>query len=282
MKTFHGQVFAVSDLISAYRRHLRAESAAATTITVRTWLLQTLHDALPFGLAYASTEELDDFLGRQGWKPWTRRTYGNHIRAFYRWADGRWLEGNPAADMAKQRKPGANPRPVSDDELAHALAVAPDPWHTAIVLAAHGGLRRSELAGIFREDITEEATWIRVAKGGDPAYVDTHPAVWELVRDRPRGQLLIRATGRPVTPGWLSDNERTFFDSIGLMGVTLHRFRHWFATALLDAGNDLRTVQEAMRHKSVSSTECYTKVAGGQRRLAIRSLPAPTEHPDEH
>jgi site-specific recombinase XerD len=59
----------------------------------------------------------------------------------------------------------------------------------------------------------------------------------------------------------------------------MHRFRHWFATALLDQGESMMTVKEAMRHRSVTSTEGYTKVRNGQRRLAITSLPLPTQRP---
>jgi integrase/recombinase XerD len=269
-------------MIGAYERHLRAAGKSENTISSRAGLLKRLNDALPWGLAFAATEELEDFIGSGPWSAWTRRTYGNHIRAFYGWADGRWLDGNPTAEMAKQRKPDGAPNPVSDEQLAVALDVAPEPWRTAIHLAAFGGLRLAELAGVHREDVTEEVTRIRVAKGGDPGSVDTHPAVWELLHDRPPGPVCCRPSGGRAQAGWFSDNERQFFDSIGLARVTLHRFRHWFGTKLLNEGNDLRTVQEALRHKSVSSTQNYTLVAGGQRRLAIRSLPTPTTRPSEH
>jgi integrase/recombinase XerD len=282
MNALRDQVFAVSDLIGAHERHLRAAGRARKTITARVRLLNALHDELPFGLAYASTEELEDWLGRRVWSAWTRRTYANHIRGFYAWAEGLWLAGNPAADMAKQRKPDAAPNPVSDDELAGALERSPEPWHTAITLAAFGGLRLAELAGVHREDVTETRIHIRKAKGGDGASIDTHPLIWEQIQERPPGPLLVRVSGKPAPARWFSDNERAFFDSIDLPGVHLHRFRHWFATSLLNATGDLRVVQEALRHKNVSSTQGYTKVAGGQRRLAIRSLPTPTQHPEEH
>jgi integrase/recombinase XerD len=271
----------VSEMIDAYAAYLRAAEMSKATIKGRVRCLRALHENLPFGLAYASTEELEAFIGEGPWKPWTRRTYANHIRSFYRWADGRWLKANPAADMVKQRRPKSIPRPVSDEECAIALEKSPEPWKTAIHLAAFQGLRLSEFARVWREDVTEETTWIRVAKGGDSAYIDTHPLVWELVRDRPPGPLCRLQSGKPARPGSFSDHERAFFDSLGLYEVTLHRFRHWYGTKLLREGNDLRTVQVAMRHQSVASTEGYTEVAGEQRRLAIRSLPAPARRPQK-
>ena len=74
---------------------------------------------------------------------------------------------------------------------------------------------------------------------------------------------------------------------IGLPGVTLHRFRHWYATIQLravkygGAGASLRVVQENMGHLSISSTAIYTFVTNEERADAIDSLPTfttPTPH----
>jgi integrase/recombinase XerC len=54
-----------------------------------------------------------------------------------------------------------------------------------------------------------------------------------------------------------------------------HRLRHWYATKLLEAGADLRTVQELMRHASVQSTQIYTQVTDQRRREAIDRLGLP-------
>lgn len=271
----------MSELIGAYERHQRAAGMSAHTITARSRLLWALHDFLPFGLAYAGADELEDFLQSDpAWTAWTKRTYSNHMRAFYRWARGRWLETDPTIDMARPRTPSGLPNPVTEDELEHALSHSPDPWLTLITLAAYGGLRAAEAAGVRREDVTEQAIRIRRAKGGDEASIDTHPQIWRIVRSRPPGPLaLTPGYGKPVTAKWIGTNERAFFDSIGLDEVVFHRFRHRFGSALLDAGNDLRTIQEAMRHRSITSTQGYTLVRGGQRRLAIRSLPSPTQPP---
>lgn len=270
-------------MIEAHARHLRAEGKSARTINDRIRVLRMLHKALPFGLAYASTDELTDWLARdEDWAPWTKATYAMHIRGFYRWATGRWLEADPSAVMAKPRIPKCVPNPVTDAELAIALNRSADPWRPAIILAAFAGLRASEAAGVHREDITERTIRIRTAKGGDAATVDTHPVVWDLARDRPLGPLLRRPNGAAVDGRWLSQHGRAHFDSIGLPAVYLHRFRHWYGTTLLKEGADLRTVQEAMRHRSITSTQGYTLIEGGQRRLAIRSLPTPTQDPQEN
>lgn len=276
------QTATMSDLIFAHARHLRAAGQSTNTVDSRIRVLKHLHADLPFGLLYASTEELEDWLQSDpSWSAWTLSTYAMHIRGFYRWANRRYLVADPSADMARPRTPDCIPHPVTDQELATALRYSPEPWYTAIMLAAFAGLRASELAGVRREHVTEHSIRIVRAKGGNPASVDTHPLLWKLAEPRRPGPLAARADGTAITGKWIATKGRPHFDRIGLPAVTMHRFRHWFGTTLLDGGADLRTVQEAMRHRSIISTQGYTLVSGGQRRLAIRSLPAPTEHPEE-
>lgn len=273
----------MSEVIDAHLRHLRAANAAETTIVSRVRILRKLHEELPFGLLFATTPDLVWWMQHEAsWAAWTRATYAKHIRSFYRWACPTYSIDDPTIGLPKPRNPKGVPNPVTDEELAIAVACPLEPWRTAVYLAAYGGLRASEICRVRREHVTPETIYIEQAKGGDPESVDTHPLIWDLVKARGRGPLLVRPScGRPPTSSWMGTFAGRHFDRIGLPGVTMHRFRHWFGTMLMEQGADIRTVQELMRHQSLTSTQGYTLVRGRQRRLAISTLPAPTQPPSE-
>lgn len=260
-------------LIDDHAQHLRA-SASDRTIEDRTEVLRRLNTYLPFGLAFAATEQIEAFLAdlrQRGRARWTINTYLGHIRGFYAWADGRVLDGDPTLTITRMPNPKCVPKPVTDDELARALE-SRDPWFVAIVLAAFGGLRADEIARAHRDDITEEHVTV-VGKGGDLARVPTNAFLWAVVKDRTG--LLFTPGGQKVTGRWVSAHARHHFDALGLPRVHMHRLRHWYGTTIQRQQGDIRVTQTCLRHRSVTSTEGYTMVSGDAVRAAVASLPIP-------
>jgi integrase/recombinase XerD len=268
----------MSDLIPVYLSHLRGAGYAPTTIDARRRLLEHADAHLPFGLDQADDAELAEYLGTQGWSRWTRSTYWSHLVGYYSWAvEGDWLTLNPMRPLRRPPAGDALPDPVTDEELAIALERSPRwPYGAAVMLAAYAGLRAGETVQLRREDVTQDQVHVRVGKGGKGRWVDTHEALWAYFRDEPPGPLVRTVTGRRMRPEYLVRQQRPHWLRIGLPRVHLHRFRHWFATALLRGGADIRVVQELLGHSSLTSTQGYTLVVSEQRRLAVRTLPAPT------
>lgn len=268
------------DLIGVHLDHLAAGGSPQSTIESRRGLLTRLNRDLPYGLAFAATEQIEAWLARHAERGRAQNTlaiYGYHVRAFYRWAcEAGFLDGNPVTTIRWAKSRRGLPRPASEAELAKLLAIA-EPLRTAVVLAAFEGLRRAEIAAARREDITQEITTVPKGKGGLPGAVPTHWFVWQHIKDKPRGHLVTDRHGRPLSPMALGQRIRHHFNGVGLPEVRLHRLRHRYGTLVQELYGDLRVTQECMRHKSVISTQGYTLVTGRRRADAVASLPVPQD-----
>ncbi len=140
------------------------------------------------------------------------------------------------------------------------------------------GMRISELAGLTDDRVDFLAGVVRVSgKGkkerlcpfGRPAYRALRDAMGKrsLVRVgmEPRGKdaaVFINAWGGKLTPRSIERMMKKYLAVAGLNPeLSPHSLRHSFATHLLDAGADLRSVQELLGHASLSTTQIYTHVS---------------------
>lgn len=138
------------------------------------------------------------------------------------------------------------------------------------------GMRISELIGLNVEDLREDSFWLTVSgKGAKERLVPIPPiAASQLTRylERYRSQLLgshrdqvavfVNRHGARLTRqgAWFALKQRA--QAVGLdHKFSPHTLRHSCATHLVEAGADLRVVQELLGHASVATTEIYTKVS---------------------
>lgn len=171
------------------------------------------------------------------------------------------------------------PRPVTPDEavnLAEMVASsASELWigarDRAVLLLLYGaGLRIAEALSLTAGDVPLAETLSVTGKGGKQRVVPVLPLVAEAVaayvRVNPwpmeRGDPLFRgAKGGPLSQGMVQKAMARARIVLGLPATaTPHALRHSFATHLLGAGADLRSLQELLGHASLGSTQIYTKV----------------------
>ncbi len=143
---------------------------------------------------------------------------------------------------------------------------------TAIIETIYScGLRVSELCGLRAEDIDFNEQLVRVrGKGkkerlvpiGEPA-MKAIESYWSLLPRKPAGPdavfLAELPEPTPVAPYVLQTRLKKHLATAGLdPSLTPHKLRHSYATHLLDAGADLRSVQELLGHAHLVTTQVYT------------------------
>jgi integrase/recombinase XerC len=134
------------------------------------------------------------------------------------------------------------------------------------------GIRLSELSGMNLEDLDLLSDQAKVrGKGRKERIVPVgsravlalrrylqlrEPVVGRSGTDR--RALFVSRRGKRLSPRGIQRAVHQMFDAIGGDGLRVHSLRHTFATHMLDAGADLRAVQELLGHASLSTTQVYT------------------------
>jgi site-specific recombinase XerD len=188
------------------------------------------------------------------------------------------------ADIPRPKRKKLLPKVLSKDEIRSFLGALKTPKHRAIAMVLYsGGLRVSEAARLRVEDIESQRRQIRIrqGKGRKDRYVMLSPVVLQALREyarweRPHYWLFPAGhrRDRHITPRAIQREVARAAEAAGIKRrVTPHMLRHSFATHLLEAGTDLRYIQELLGHVNISTTVTYTHVA----RREARSIQSPID-----
>jgi site-specific recombinase XerD len=200
------------------------------------------------------------------------------VRNLYRWLKREGYVFNSAVeDLRMVRAPRLLPKPMPESEINALFAACVTAQETAMLEVLYGsGCRVSELVGMSVGDIDWERGQIRVIGKGE---IEQH----KLIGQRALGALRIHLAGCTdnVRPLWIGRSGgrldkktvrrhlREIAARAGVKGkVNPHRFRHSFATHMLDHGAELIDVQEMMGHASITTTRIYTAVSKSRVRKA--------------
>lgn len=202
------------------------------------------------------------------------------LKAFLAFARDQAGVGDDAAPRLRgPRIKKGIPRPVTPDDavnLADLVAgSAAEDWigarDRAVLLLLYGaGLRIAEALALTADALPLGEVLRVTGKGGKQRVVPILPIVREAVAEyarrqpfplAPRLPLFRGAKGGALSQGMVQKAVAGARTVLGLPATaTPHALRHSFATHLLGAGTDLRSLQELLGHASLGSTQIYTKV----------------------
>lgn len=211
------------------------------------------------------------------WSDSTAATYTSYLAAWFKWLQIVDRRGdNPMIKVGSPKVPEREPRPIADSDVPKLLATRM--WGSTrvmILLALLAGLRAHEIAKVRGEDfdLAARLLWVK-GKGRKLKSIPLHPILIEVAGQMPATGWWFEMRGHPsehIYSKSVSDIVNRAMRRAGVKG-TCHSLRHWYATSLLDDGHDIRVVQELMRHKSIASTQLYTRVSDQRQRDAISGL----------
>ncbi len=274
--------------IRAFLRHLKAERRRSAH-TVRSYeqdlslycgyLREVFgEDANPGGADPVRLRRYSAWLSSQGYAAATVARRLASLRSFFRYLRRNGLvSSDPSASLRNPKQPRRLPRLLSVNDVIRLLDAIPGDTaasvrdRTMLETLYGGGLRVSELVGLNLDDLDFDQELVRVrGKGrrerlcpigematrwlkGWIALRKPNAAVEKAVFLNQRGsRLSCRSVGRLL---------ETHLQKAGLSSAASpHTLRHSFATHMLDRGADLRSVQELLGHRKLTTTQIYLHV----------------------
>lgn len=228
------------------------------------------------------------FLGALEQRRLARRSMAralSSLRAFYRFLNlTKGIEVNPAKAARTPKLGRTLPTHVDRAEMDQLFADAEQRAAgggfretrdlAMLELFYSTGMRLSELAGLNTDDCDLVSDQVKVrgkgkkerilpvggkAGGALRRYFREREARLSQVEKGDRRAIFLNARGRRITPRGVQLAVKAMFSALARgRDLHVHSLRHSFATHLLDAGADLRAVQELLGHASLSTTQVYT------------------------
>ena len=179
------------------------------------------------------------------------------------------------------------PTILSHEEVARLIDAAHPSLHRTLLMALYAtGLRRAELARLKVSDVDSQRMVIHVQGGKgrkdrdvllSPTLLDELRRHWQRLRRKPNVWLFpgksSHTSDRPITPKVIYHACKRAARRAGLPnGVHPHTLRHCFATHLLEAGADLRTIQLLLGHSDLEETTIYLHLSERHLNATVSPL----------
>jgi integrase/recombinase XerC len=266
-------VQSLQDLVWSYVRERRdsGDFLPATAVNVRCDLLSFATHA-GVGPARVTSQHVERWVSSGNPARSTRRRRFSYVKLFCQWLVRKGhLAADPTLGLKAPRVPKPVPRGLALEDIRRLILAAPDPRARFILVwMAQLGLRCVELTRLELSDIDHEDRVVRiVGKGGwhriMPVTLEASHALtgYLLVRGLRPGPLL------EMSANHLSRLVSRWMAAAGVPG-TAHALRHSMATHLLRVdGADIKDVQAALGHQSLTSTAVYLPFSDVERLRTV-------------
>lgn len=285
--TFRREVFMpLEPLAAQHLAWMRLSNKRPRTIYARERVLARLTAWAQSPVLYLTEQQLTEY---QQWRatdndagkalgPTSMRVEVSHLRGFYNWvAEQGYRTDDPTRRLVMPKRKDYAAHPLPDEMIAKALAVADPDMHVILCLAGFAGLRACEIAPLDWRDVhigrPDPYLHVRDGKGGYTRNVHLSEPVVAALEALPHrsGPVIVRADGKdgPNSAARISQRAADLLHELGTeKGETLHSLRHRFGTTAYEESLDLRAVQEEMGHRSIATTQIYTRVRDQARARA--------------
>jgi integrase/recombinase XerD len=192
-----------------------------------------------------------------------------------------------AAETPYPKKMLKLPQILSQQEVARLIEATETPFHRVLLMTLYAtGARRAEVARLKISDIDSErmVVHIRGGKGRtdrdvmlSPALLDELRAWWRSLKRKPTDWLFPgnkwHTARQPVTTKvlWMACQQAAIRAGLEDKNIHPHTLRHCFATHLLEAGADLRTIQILLGHRDLEETTIYLHLS--KKHLSATASP---------
>jgi integrase/recombinase XerD len=260
------------DDVNRYRSWLASHRYPPATVRTYTSMMETfLRFVAPKEASECNAEDLvrmvNDYILPRGLSYSFQNQLISAVKKFYSEIHKEVIDpGTFSRPRAQHRLPNV----LSKEEVKRILAAPLNEKHRVILSIVYGcGLRRSEVIMLESQDIDRDRMLltIRQSKGFKDRVVPISQKLVDMVdtylkRYRPVVYLFEgQRQGDRYSAASIEKVFRMACEKAGIKKkITLHGLRHSYATHLLEAGTDLRYIQELLGHKSSKTTEIYTHV----------------------
>jgi len=217
--------------------------------------------------------ELERWLGHEmterGWKPSSRNRWQAALSLIFRVGlDNGKIENNPASRIRRKTENNDKVRYLSADEETALRQAIKDPLHWAAVeLSIHTGMRQSEQYSLkwSQVDFNRKQIHLPTTKNGKPRTIPLNANALAALQTLRNDKDVVFSATVSGARGWFKDA----VTRANLKDYTWHCNRHTFASRLVMAGVDLRTVGELLGHRTAQMTLRYSHLAPEHTASAV-------------